>query len=70
MDVILRCVRRRDVLVPIDPAGRALELMLLLEERWAKQQLGAYQLVLLTTVAYNTMDSRESLDGGKSRTKL
>lgn len=61
MDVILRCVRRDgNVLVPIDPAGRALELMLLLEERWAKQQLGAYQLVLLTTVAYNTMEFARS----------
>ena len=34
--------------------------LLLLEERWAKQQLGAYQLVLLTTVAYNTMEFARS----------
>lgn len=61
MKSILSAVRRDgNVLVPVDPAGRVLELLLLLEERWAKQQLGAYQLVLLTTVAYNTMEFARS----------
>ena len=61
MRAVLRAVRSDgNVLVPVDPAGRVLELLLLLEERWAKQQLGAYQLVLLTTVAYNTMEFARS----------
>ena len=61
MKAVLRAVRSDgNVLVPVDPAGRVLELLLLLEERWAKQQLGAYQLVLLTTVAYNTMEFARS----------
>jgi len=61
MDAILRSVRQDgNVLIPVDPAGRVLELMLMLEERWAKQQLGAYQLVLLTTVAYNTLEFARS----------
>ena len=61
MKAVLGAVRRDgNVLIPVDPAGRVLELLLLLEERWAKQQLGAYQLVLLTTVAYNTMEFARS----------
>ena len=41
IDAILRSVRQDgNVLVPIDPAGRVLELMLVLEERWAQKQLG------------------------------
>ena len=61
MRAVLRAVRSDgNVLIPVDPAGRVLELLLLLEERWAKQQLGAYQLVLLTTVAYNTMEFARS----------
>ena len=74
MDAILRSVRQDgNVLIPVDPAGRVLELMLMLEERWAKQQLGAYQLVLLTTVAYNTLEfARSHLEwmGEKRRTQL
>ena len=61
IDMILRCVRQDgNALVPIDPAGRVLELLLILEEKWAQMQLGAYQLVLLTTVAYNTLDFARS----------
>ena len=61
MDMILRCMRQDgNALIPIDPAGRVLELLLILEEKWAQMQLGAYQLVLLTTVAYNTLDFARS----------
>ena len=61
MNVILRSVRQDgNVLIPIDPAGRVLELLLLLEENWSQKQLGAYQLVLLSTVAYNTLEFARS----------
>lgn len=61
IEAILRCVRQEgNVLIPIDPAGRVLELLLVLEEKWSQKQLGAYQLVLLTTVAYNTLEFARS----------
>ena len=61
LDAILRSVRQDgNVLIPIDPAGRVLELLLQLEEKWVQKQLGAYQLVLLTTVAYNTLEFARS----------
>jgi cleavage and polyadenylation specificity factor subunit 2 len=61
VEAILRSVRQDgNVLVPIDPAGRVLELMLMLEDKWTQKQLGAYQLVLLTTVAYNTLEFARS----------
>ena len=60
-DAILSSVRKNgNVLIPIDPAGRVLELILLLEEKWAQRQLGSYQIVLLTNVAYNTIDFAKS----------
>jgi cleavage and polyadenylation specificity factor subunit 2 len=61
VEAILRAVRQDgNVLIPMDPAGRVLELLLMLEDRWAQKQLGAYQLVLLTTVAYNTLEFARS----------
>ena len=61
IEAILRTVRQDgNVLIPIDPAGRVLELLLVLEERWSQKQLAAYQLVLLTTVAYNTLEFARS----------
>ena len=49
-----------NVLLPVDTAGRVLELICLLENHWQKNQLGNYQLVLLTSVAYNTMEFAKS----------
>ena len=61
IEAILRTVRQDgNVLIPIDPAGRVLELLLVLEERWSQKQLAAYQLVLLTKVAYNTLEFARS----------
>ena len=61
IDSILSSLRMNgNVLIPIDPAGRVLELILLLEEKWAQRQLGSYQIVLLTNVAYNTLDFAKS----------
>ena len=61
VDTILSSLRMNgNVLIPIDPAGRVLELILLLEEKWQQRQLGSYQIVLLTNVAYNTLDFAKS----------
>ena len=47
------------VLLPVDAAGRLLELVLLLEEHWDKQKL-MYPLVLLTPMAYNVLELASS----------
>lgn len=61
VETILSSLRMNgNVLIPIDPAGRVLELILLLEEKWQQRQLGSYQIVLLTNVAYNTIDFAKS----------
>ena len=43
------------VLMPVDTAGRILELLLLLEKHWAQNRL-SYPLAMLTPVAYNTLE--------------
>ena len=48
-----------NVLVPVDTAGRALELVLLLERAWADARL-TYPLLLLTPVAYTTLEFAKS----------
>ena len=61
IDSILGSLRSGgNVLIPIDPAGRVLEFILMLEEKWAQRSLGSYQIVLLTNVAYNTLDFAKS----------
>ena len=58
---IMQTVRQDgNVLLPVDPAGRVLELICLLEEHWQRHQLGSYHLVFLTMVAYNTMEFAKS----------
>ena len=42
-----------NVLLPIDTAGRVLELMLMLDQEWRDKQLGQYKLVLLHHMAHN-----------------
>lgn len=48
-----------NVLIPVDAAGRVLELVLLLEEHWDKQKL-AYPLALLSPMAYNVLELASS----------
>ncbi len=48
-----------NVLLPVDAAGRLLELVLLLEEHWDKQKL-MYPLILLTPMAYNVLELASS----------
>ena len=48
-----------NVLIPIDAAGRMLELVLLLERHWAENGL-TYPLALLTPVAYNALEFAKS----------
>ena len=45
-----------NVLLPIDTAGRVLELMLMLDQEWRDKQLGQYKLVLLHHMAHNVCD--------------
>ena len=50
---------RRDanVLLPVDASGRALELILLFNRFWAKQNLsGSYNLVLFGSMVHNTLE--------------
>ena len=47
-----------NVLMPIDTAGRVLELMLMLDQQWGAMQLGQYKLVLLHHMAHNVCVSR------------
>lgn len=47
------------ILMPVDTAGRVLEVMLLLEKHWAVNRL-SYPLALLSPVAYNTLEFAKS----------
>lgn len=47
------------VLIPIDTAGRLLELVLLLERYWSEHRL-TYPLVLLSAMAYSTLEFAKS----------
>ena len=61
VQAVLRCVRRDgNALLLSDTAGRSLELIMLLEQAWAAQKLGSYNVVLLTSVAYNTLEFAKS----------
>ncbi len=48
-----------NVLIPVDAAGRLLELVLLLERYWDKAKLRA-ALVLLSPVAFNVLEFAKS----------
>eukprot|EP01104_Vermistella_antarctica_P017312 TRINITY_DN6110_c0_g1_i2.p1 TRINITY_DN6110_c0_g1~~TRINITY_DN6110_c0_g1_i2.p1 ORF type:complete len:859 (-),score=215.94 TRINITY_DN6110_c0_g1_i2:92-2518(-) len=50
-----------NVLLPCDAAGRALELLLLLDGQWKKRKLGAYGLVLLHNTSGHTVDFAKSM---------
>lgn len=53
------CPCAGNVLIPSDTAGRTLELALLLEHAWKTQRL-SYAVVLLTPVAYSTLEFAKS----------
>lgn len=56
LDTVMSTLRNDgNVLMPVDTAGRVLELMLLLEKHWSQNRL-SYPLALLTPVAYNTLE--------------
>lgn len=61
VEQVLQCVRKDgNALVLSDTAGRMLELIMTFESAWRDQRLGNYSLVLLTSVAYNTMEFAKS----------
>lgn len=56
LEAILKALRSDgNVLLPVDTAGRALELILILEQYWAQQHL-TYPIFFLTNVATSTID--------------
>lgn len=56
LEAILKALRSDgNVLLPVDTAGRALELTLILEQYWAQQHL-TYPIFFLTNVATSTID--------------
>ena len=60
LDSIMAALRKDgSVLMPVDTAGRVLEIMLLLEKHWAVNRL-SYPLALLSPVAYNTLEFAKS----------
>lgn len=62
METIMSVLRREgNVLLPVDAAGRVLELILLLNQNWEKQRLsGTYNLVWLGPMVGNTLDFARS----------
>lgn len=60
LDTILKTVRADgNVLLPVDTAGRVLELILILEQYWEQHQL-IYPIFFLTYVASSTIDYAKS----------
>lgn len=61
IDMILKVLRADgNVLLPVETAGRVLELILHLESNWAHQRL-SYPVALLTNVSYSTVEFAKSL---------
>jgi len=54
--------RKGNCLVAVDTAGRALELMHMLDQLWCNKDSGlsTYSLVFLTNVSYNTVEFAKS----------
>ncbi len=48
------------MLIPVDTTGRVLELILLLDDFWDRNQLNSYKLVLFTSQAFNTLEYAKS----------
>ena len=60
LDAVMATLRNDgSILMPVDTAGRVLEVMLLLEKHWAGARL-SYPLALLSPVAYNTLEFAKS----------
>ena len=61
-ETVLTTLRRDgNVLMPVDAAGRVLELVLLMNRYWERQRLtGTYNLVWFAPMVYNTMDYAKS----------
>jgi len=60
LDTIMTTLRRDgNVLMPVDTAGRVLELLLIVERHWSEHKL-TYPLVFLSTMAYNTLEFAKS----------
>ncbi|KAL3683878.1 hypothetical protein R1sor_001900 [Riccia sorocarpa] len=61
LDIILRTLGAGgNVLLPVESAGRVLELVLYLDKCWANDKL-SYPMALLTNVSYSTLEFAKSL---------
>ena len=61
MDSVMRALRNDgSVLVPVDPTGRLLELILVFESYWQQHNLGSYPLMLLSNTGFNTLEFAKS----------
>ncbi|XP_071961785.1 cleavage and polyadenylation specificity factor subunit 2-like [Antedon mediterranea] len=64
MNIILNTMRSDgNVLIAVDTAGRVVELSLLLDQLWHKQEsgLGTYSLAMLNNVSYNVVEFAKSM---------
>lgn len=58
---VLETVREnKNVLLPCETAGRALEIIQILSAYWASQKLGMYHLVFLSPMAHNVLEFARS----------
>eukprot|EP00743_Colponemidia_sp_Colp-15_P004992 GILK01005378.1.p1 GENE.GILK01005378.1~~GILK01005378.1.p1 ORF type:complete len:776 (-),score=169.28 GILK01005378.1:97-2331(-) len=56
-DIIVKTLRANgNVLMPVDAAGRSLELLMSLESYWQTQKLGTYKIVFMHSVSYHTIE--------------
>ncbi|BBN04094.1 cleavage and polyadenylation specificity factor subunit 2 [Marchantia polymorpha subsp. ruderalis] len=61
LDVVMKALRAGgNVLLPVETAGRVLELVLYLDKCWAGDKLN-YPMALLTNVSYSTLEFAKSL---------
>lgn len=50
-----------NVLIPVDTAGRALELLIFLEQLWAEERFKSYALAFMSNISANTLEIARSM---------
>jgi len=61
LDTVMQILRGGgDVLIPVDTAGRVLELLIVLDQYWTNNKLGTYSLAFLSNVSFNTIEFAKS----------
>jgi cleavage and polyadenylation specificity factor subunit 2 len=54
------------VLMPVDSAGRVLEILMCLDQYWAQNRLTSFPVAFLTNVSFNTIEFAKSQLGWMS----